>query len=277
MFMVLNPYMAVLDVGPVQMSIRAERKGQPLGREWRKLEQLVSDWLGDLKRYLEEACKPWTQVKDTSHCPKVFRLMHDAVRSTSEPTLTSMAAVAGTISEMVCNYLTERGATKVLVNNGGDIAVHLGDGESTRVGIIPRLGAQPSHYVQLSSASAIKGIATSGFGGRSFTRGIADAAVALAAKPSIADACATVLANAVNVESPLIERRQARELDPATDIPNLWVTTKILPLPGETRDCALANGMEKAREMVDSKLLFGAILFLAGKMVEYPQGITRNL
>ena len=277
MFTILDPYKAILDIGPVQMSVRAERNGQPLGREWRRLEQIVSDWLSDLKRHLEEARKPWPQVKDTSQYPKVLRLMYEAVRLTGEPTLTSMAAVAGTISEMVCNYLIDRGATKVLVNNGGDIAIHLGDGESTRVGIIPRLGTQPSHYVQLSPASAIKGIATSGFGGRSFTLGIADAAVALAAKPSIADACATVLANAVNVESPLIERQQARELDPATDIPGLWVTTKILPLPGEIKDCALENGMKKAREMVDSKVLLGAILFLGGKMVEYPQGIARKI
>lgn len=274
MFTLLDPYKALIDLGPVQMSVRAERNGQPLGREWRRLEQLVNDWLSDLKRHLEEARKPWPQVEQTSQYPKALRLMHNAVQSTGDPTLTSMAAVAGTISEMLCNYLTERGATKVLVNNGGDIAVHLGKGESTRVGIIPRLGAQPSHYVQLSSASAIKGIATSGFGGRSFTLGIADAAVALAAKPSTADACATVLANAVNVESPLIERIQARELDPVTDIPDLWVTTKILPLTEEIKDCALENGMKKARKMVDSKLLLGAVLFLDGKMVEYPQGIA---
>ncbi len=274
MFRLLDHYKALLDIGPVQMSIAAERRGEPLGREWRKLEELVSGWLADIQRYLPEVRKPWTEMNSTSGYPKAVQRMYAAVSSTGEPGLTPMAAVAGTIAGLARDYLVEQGAGKVLVNNGGDIAIYLGREERTRVGVTPRLGAAPSHYLELRAGSPVGGIATSGQGGRSFTLGIADAAVGIAASPEVADACATVLGNAVNVESILIERRPAREIDPATDIPNLMVTTAVGPLPEEMRAEALERGMQKARQLVDGKLLLGAVLFLNGEMRQYPDGMV---
>ncbi len=274
MLRLLDPYKVLLDIGPVQMSIAAERRGAPLGREWRKLEDLVSGWLADIQRCLSEVKKPWTELSVTAGYPKVVHRMYAAVSFTGEPGLTPMAAVAGTIAGLVRDHLVEQGASKVLVNNGGDIAIHLGKGEKTVVGVAPRLGASPSHFLELKAGSPVGGIATSGLGGRSFTLGIADAAVAIAASPEVADACATALGNAVNVDSILIERRLARELDPATDIPNLMVTTSVGPLPEEQRAEALRRGMQKARQLIDDKLLLGAALFLNGQMLQYPDRLV---
>ncbi|MGI9860763.1 hypothetical protein SDD30_05160 [Moorella naiadis] len=277
MFKLLDPFRALLDIGPVQMSVTAERRGRPLGREWRRLEELVSGWLGDLQRYLPLARQPWPLLAGSEGWPRVLQRMYLAVKTTGAPELTPMAAVAGTIAELVGDYLVEQGATKVLVNNGGDIAIHLGRGEKTRVGIAPRLGVAPSHYLEVKAGDHLGGIATSGRGGRSFTLGIADAAVAVASTAAVADACATVLGNAVNVDSPLIQRRPARELDPATDIPDLLVTTAVGPLAAELQDTALERGIAKGRQLVEAGVLRGAVVFLNGKMRQYPDYLVHPI
>ena len=277
MFKLLDPFRALLDVGPVQMSVTAERRGRPLGREWRRLEELVSGWLGDLQRYLPLARQPWPRLAGFEGWPRVLQRMYLAVKTTGAPELTPMAAVAGTIAELVGDYLVEQGATKVLVNNGGDIAIHLGRGEKTRVGIAPRLGVAPSHYLEVKAGDHLGGVATSGRGGRSFTLGIADAAVAVASTAAVADACATVLGNAVNVDSPLIQRRPARELDPATDIPDLLVTTAVGPLAAELQDTALERGIAKGRQLVEAGVLRGAAVFLNGKMRQYPDYLVHPI
>ena len=63
--------------------------------------------------------------------------------------------------------------------------------------------------VMLRAEDGIGGIATSGFNGRSFTLGIADSVTVVAASAAAADAAATVVANAVDLDSPAIERRPA--------------------------------------------------------------------
>ncbi len=277
MFQMLDPFRALLDIGPVQMSIMAERRGQPLGREWHRLEGLVTGWLEDLKRYLPLARKPWPLLANPEGWPRVLDRMYAAVKTAGDPSLTPMAAVAGTMAELVGDYLVKQGATKVLVNNGGDIALRLGRGEKTRVGIAPRLGAPPSHYLDIRAGDHIGGIATSGRGGRSFTVGIADAAVAIAASAAVADASATVLGNAVNVDSPLIQRRPARELDPATDIPELLVTTVVGPLPEELQVAALERGIATGRRLVEDGALLGAVVYLNGFTRQYPEGLVHPI
>lgn len=276
MITVVNPYQVVIDSGPVQMSITAERRGEPIAQELRKLEEPVNRWLDDLRRYLPFAKMPWPQLPKGTEYPKILNKMIHAVSLTGESDLTPMAAVAGSMSELICEYLETRGASKVLVNNGGDIAVYLGTGEKTRIGIVPQLGAKPSHYFDLEGKQ-IAGIATSGRGGRSFTLGIADAAVAVAATSSVADACATVLGNSVNADSPLIERRAAKELDPATDIPELPVTVAVSSLPQNLKEEALERGLKKARKLIKENLIYGAALFVQGEMRQIPEGLIYPL
>ncbi|QGP91367.1 hypothetical protein MGLY_06990 [Neomoorella glycerini] len=277
MFQLLDPFRALLDIGPVQMSVMAERRGQPLGREWHRLEGLVTGWLEDLKRYLPIARKPWPLLTNPGGWPRVLDRMYAAVKTAGDPDLTPMAAVAGTMAELVGDYLVKQGATKVLVNNGGDIAIRLGRGEKTRVGIAPRLGAPPTHYLDIRPGDHIGGVATSGRGGRSFTLGIADAAVAVASSAAVADACATVLGNAVNVDTPLIQRRPARELDPDTDIPELLVTTAVGPLPEELQTAALERGIETGRRLVEAGVLLGVVVYLNGFMRQYPEGLVHPI
>ena len=73
----------------------------------------------------------------------------------------------------------------------------------------------------------MRGIATSGQGGRSFSLGIADAVTVLARRAADADAAATMIANAVDLDHPAIQRRPAVRLDPDSDLGDLPVTVAV--------------------------------------------------
>ncbi len=62
----------------------------------------------------------------------------------------------------------------------------------------------------IRAADPVRGVATSGRHGRSFSLGIADAVTVLAADAAGADAAATVVANAVDLPAIRAVRRDAR-------------------------------------------------------------------
>src|SRR5258708_28468137 len=127
-----------------------------------------------------------------------------------------MAAVAGSVAdEMLAAMLLGRTLDKAYVNNGGDIAFHLSAGHELRAGIFVEA---LDGTVRLTYDRPMRGIATSGWGGRSFSLGIAASVTALAANAAAADAAPTIVANAVNADHPPIERRPARALAPARDL-----------------------------------------------------------
>jgi ApbE superfamily uncharacterized protein (UPF0280 family) len=177
--------------------------------------------------------------------------------------ITPMAAVAGAVAdEMLQAMLAGRTLDKAYVNDGGDIAIHLSPGHSLRAGIFAQAldGA-----VMLTHDRPVRGIATSGRGGRSFSLGIADSATVLARTAAAADAAATLIANAVNIDHPAIERRSARELDPDSDLGDLPVTFSVGDLPREAIDEALDRGLGEARRLCRLGLIEGAALSLRGQ------------
>jgi hypothetical protein len=158
-----------------------------------------------------------------------------------------MAAVAGSVADEVLAALIDgRVLDKAYVNNGGDIAFHLTPGHELKAGIfVDRLDGA----VRLTYDSPVRGIATSGWGGRSFSLGIADAVTVLATSAAGADAAATVIANQVNAEHPAIERMPARMLDPDSDLGDLPVTTGVGRLPADVIALALDRGAAEARRL----------------------------
>ena len=182
--------------------------------------------------------------------------------------VTPMAAVAGAVAdEMLQAMLAGRALAKAYVNDGGDIAVHLAPGESFRAGIVfdphqPSLGAM----AQLAAREPARGIATSGWRGRSHSLGIADAVTALAPNAAAADVAATLIANAVNVDSDMVERRPACDLDPDSDLGDLPVTVAVGPLPHGAIDAALLAGVNEGRRMLADGLIHAALLALADRV-----------
>ena len=96
--------------------------------------------------------------------------------------ITPMAAVAGAVAEeILAAMLGAAELDRAYVNDGGDIALHLAADESFTIGLIDRPD-RPGLFgrATLSAGDGVRGIATSGWRGRSFSRGIADAVTILA-------------------------------------------------------------------------------------------------
>ena len=197
---------------------------------------------------------------------RVARSMAAAVAPYSARTfITPMAAVAGAVAEEILEAMTSVAQlSKAYVNNGGDIALYLSPGEQFVVGMIAKPDC-PSLFgtATLCSSDAIGGIATSGWRGRSFSLGIADAVTVLARRPAMADAAATIIANAVNLpEHSSIHRVPARSISPDSDLGDLLVTEYVGELSVNDVELALANGAAVAECLMSESLIHSAALCL---------------
>jgi len=275
---VFAPGRVLVDYGPISMVIEASRKGRPMTDTALKGEDTAVDCLNALVHFWDKAKTLVQQLADENDYPPVLKKMIEAARETGEPDVTPMVAVAGTIAEFVLVEIARRGATRIIVNNGGDIAFRMEKGGSVRVGVVTDLPSQKvSHYINLKSELGLGGIATSGFGGRSFTKGIASAVMVLATSASIADACATMVANAVNADDPEISRRLAENLDPLTDIKGQWVTEKVGRLNRSTVEKAIESGREKFFKYRNRGLLYGAVIAVQGQVWAFPEEMLKKL
>lgn len=178
-----------------------------------------------------------------------------------DPDLTPMSAVAGTIADAVADFLSDRGMTKVIVNNGGDVAVRLQGEESVKVGIRKDVRNDGfAHVLVLPPSRSSWGVATSGLGGRSFTRGIASATTVVSRTASSADAAATAVANACYAESPLVIQKAAELIDPETDIPGIPVTLEVGSLDEEDKLAALESALNMASGLIERGVVSGAFV-----------------
>jgi ApbE superfamily uncharacterized protein (UPF0280 family) len=182
--------------------------------------------------------------------------------------ITPMAAVAGSVAEEILDTMTSSAnLKKAFVNNGGDIALYLAPGGNISVGMVGRPDALSLFgTLQIESTDPVRGIATSGWRGRSFSLGIADAVTVLAATSSMADAAATVVANAVNLPGhPEVLRVPACEIAPDSDLGNLLITRSVGRLNSEEIDIALSRGEVMAQQLITERLICGAALHLRGE------------
>jgi ApbE superfamily uncharacterized protein (UPF0280 family) len=254
-----------LQHGPIDLLIEAFGAADEVVRAYQQASQRFGDILPALAGELPVLRRPVGESHPLLHGP-VARRMADAVWPHRAVYITPMAAVAGAVAdEMLAAILHGRTLDKAYVNNGGDIAVHLAPGHELRAGIVADLLApQLSGFATLRHDRPVRGIATSGCGGRSFSLGIADSATILAATAAQADAAATVIANAVNADHPAIRRRPACELDPDSDLLDLPVTVSVGALPHHVVAAALDRGAAEARQLQLRGLIDGAALSLKG-------------
>jgi uncharacterized protein len=226
---------------------------------------------------LDELCAELPSLReaaDPARCPLqggVARRMHAAVAPfAADHFITPMAAVAGAVAEEILGAMLENAQlTRAYVNNGGDIALYLADGEHFAVGLAERPdvpGLMRTVIVDADDPS--RGIATSGRHGRSFSLGIADAVTVLARTASQADAAATIIANAVDLPGhPAIARCPASELQPDSDLGARLVTRGVGELSDSEIEDALESGTACARKLLAAGLIDGAALRLHGEMV----------
>jgi ApbE superfamily uncharacterized protein (UPF0280 family) len=200
----------------------------------------------------------------------VGRRMAEACEPFREFFVTPMAAVAGSVAdELLSAMLNEARLDRAYVNDGGDIAVFCGPGQSFNIGIAGDFspGSIPgrSGAIHIRHGDGVGGIATSGARGRSFSLGIADSVTVLAADGATADAAATLIANAVDCEDAAIERCPATDLDPDSDLGARLVTVSVGKLAPTKREAALVAGLVRAREYRARGLVIDAALTLQGE------------
>ncbi len=183
--------------------------------------------------------------------------------------ITPMASVAGAIAEHVLAGIVEQpGVAVAHVNNGGDIALFLAPRGSLRVGLCADLtDGRPDGLALIRAEDGIGGVATSGWPGRSFSLGIADAVTVLAARAADADAAATVIANAVDADHPAVQRRPASELDPDSDLGERPVTVAVRNLPPPLVLLALERGARVADRLLSRGVIRAAMLRLKGERI----------
>jgi len=223
---------------------------------------------------LDELCAELTLLRQTAQIDgplpsgAIARRMAAAVAPYCERTfITPMAAVAGSVAEEILHAMTAAASlSRAYVNNGGDIALHLAPGEHFVAGMVERPD-RPSLFgtATLDAAQPVRGIATSGWHGRSFSLGIADAVTVLADRAAVADAAATVIANAVDLPGhPAIVRVPARTLAPDSDLGDRLVTQKVGELSPAEISAALDAGVNVARSLLSRGLIRSAALHLRG-------------
>jgi ApbE superfamily uncharacterized protein (UPF0280 family) len=262
-----------LQHGPIDLIIEAFGARDEVERAYRQAIDRFGDILPRLMRELPLLRRPVGEAYPLLRGP-VARRMAEAVWPHRGVYITPMAAVAGAVAdEMLQAMLAGRTLDKAYVNDGGDIAFHLAPDHELRAGIfVDALHGPLDGAVRLTHGSPVRGIATSGWGGRSFSRGIADSVTVLAATAAAADAAATIIANAVDADHPAVERLPARELDPDSDLGDLLVTTAVGALPADIVDAALERGAAEAR-----RLGLGAALYLKGRWrLEHDQAGRRR-
>ena len=178
--------------------------------------------------------------------------------------VTPMAAVAGAVAdEMLAATVAGRALETAWVNNGGDIAIHLAPGASLELGLVARIDAPAiDATARLAHDGPVRGIATSGWRGRSRSFGIADSVTVLARDAAAADVAATLIANEVTLDDPAIERRPACELDEDSDLGDRPVTVAVGDLPEQAVEQALERGARAARAMHRAGHVAAAMLVL---------------
>lgn len=256
-----------LQHGPIDVILQAWGNATEVSlayaQAWNRFRTILEELVGELPRLREPVAEPYPLFSG-----RVARRMGAAVWPHRGAYVTPMASVAGAVADELMDALLDgRRLHKAYVNDGGDIALHLSAGERLAVGVVsdlrhPAIDASTT----ILHEDPVRGIATSGWRGRSQSLGIADAVTVLGASAAQADAAATLVANAVNAEHPAIERRPARLLKEESDLGNLPVTISVGELPANLVEAALARGLDAARMMQQAGLLAAAYLSLQGRV-----------
>ena len=259
-----------LQDGPIDLIVEAEGSGSHVRAAYEAAGRRFTG-------LLDELCEELTELRKAAESGRtalkgvVARRMHAAVAPfASGCFVTPMAAVAGSVAEEILGAMTAAARLdRTYVNNGGDIALHLAEGKHFKVGLTDRPDSQGlMRIVIIGADDPIRGVATSGRHGRSFSLGIADAVTVLAKTASQADAAATIIANAVDLPGhPAIVRLPANELQPDSDLGARLVTREVGALSESEVELALEAGADCARRCLAAGLVEGAVLRLHGETV----------
>ncbi|GAA2838438.1 hypothetical protein EDC40_106350 [Aminobacter aminovorans] len=251
--------------GPIDLIVEAFGETEELRCAYGQAAARFQTILGELVEELAELRRP-ACLRPRNFDGPTARRMEAAVAPLAGQFITPMAAVAGSVAdEMMAAMVAGRAIDRAYVNNGGDIALHIAQGHEVSVAIAGT-GHGLADRLTIHWQDAVRGIATSGWRGRSFSLGIADAVTVLASSGAAADAAATLIANAVDLPGhAAIHRRPARDLAPDSDLGDRLVTIDVAPLAVAEIEVALDAGFSVAENLRRQGSIQTAALYLGGR------------
>jgi uncharacterized protein len=254
--------------GPIDLIIEAFGPLAEIEKAYRAGRARFETVLDELCRELSFLRQPCSPERVWPSGAVARRMFAAAMPYAPEFFITPMAAVAGAVAEEILAAATSAAQlSRAYVNDGGDIALHLASGEKFVIGMLER----PDRVslfgtATVDSSDLVRGIATSGWRGRSFSLGIADAVTVLADRAAAADAAATIIANAVDLPGhAAVVRVPARELAPESDLGDRLVTQAVGQLSASEVNQALLAGCETAKRLQNIGLIRSAALNLGGE------------
>lgn len=254
-----------LNHGPIDLIVEAFGAPEEARAAYRQAAARFQTILAELVEELPELRRPAGR-RQRVFAGQTARRMERAVWPHAENFITPMAAVAGSVAdEILAAMVAGRSLEKAYVNNGGDSALHLVEGHEIRIAIAGT-GHGLADRITVHAKDPVRGVATSGWRGRSHSLGIADAVTVLARDAASADAAATVIANAVDLPGhSAIERAPASSMQPDSDLGERLVTIGVGALSGAEIAAALDAGLAVAQDLRRRGLIHAAALFLAGE------------
>lgn len=254
-----------LQDGPIDLIIHAE--GHGTAEAERAATEAFNGLLAGLVRELPTLRRAMGKTPPTVRHPIATRMV-EAVWPHRGVFVTPMAAVAGAVADHILAVMVAAAPTltKAWVNDGGDIALHLTADAAFEIGLVPRVDAPAlAGTATVRASDPVRGVATSGRGGRSLSLGIADAVTVLARTAAEADVAATLIANAVDLPShPNVTRGPASAEDLDSDLGDRPVVLAVGALTDDEAKRALKRGAEVATRMQAAGLIQGAALSLIG-------------
>ena len=233
---------------------------------WQRFTGVLDELVGELR----ELRRPIQTVQAT-HTLRgpIARRMWSACAPFSAGFITPMAAVAGSVAQELVGCYLRSGIERAWINNGGDIALHLAPGAQVRIGLLADIAtfdwrdAGPlftDGQFDIPADMPVRGVATSGWRGRSLSLGIADSVTVLATTAAEADAAATVIANAVDVDDAGIRRKPASECKDDSDLGDIPVTVDVATLDPLQVRRALEAGAACAKALQQAGRIHAAVL-----------------
>ncbi len=264
--------------GPIDLIVQAEGSAREIVCAYCQAITGFDGLLATLVQDLPSLRRPLNNGAAAVSGPVADRMV-DAIRPHQEQFVTPMAAVAGAVADHILEALLQnRTLVRAYVNNGGDIAYHFALGTSYKIGICtdPETG-MPGAEINISAGDGVKGLATSGWRGRSQSLGIADAVTVLANSAAAADVAATLIANAVDLPgSPKIGRVPARHLVDDSDLGDLPVTIRVDRLCEAEKITALDAGRRVSEHIIEAGWAKCAYLALQGRSIVVAQKTERK-
>ncbi|WP_051548186.1 UPF0280 family protein [Sneathiella glossodoripedis] len=261
-----------LQHGPIDLICLAEGPDIEVYKAYqqadRYFETLLQGLVNDLPILRQKAGEEGRWIKAPNICAVSENMIKAAEQFSHSYFVTPMAGVAGAVADAVLTEMCrETNLAKAYVNNGGDIAFSLSPGKVFKTVIVdnpdnPRCDAE----IEITNSQPVRGIATSGWRGRSLSMGIADAVTVLARNAVDADIAATLIAGDVYVADNAVLQRPAEEIDASTDLGRRLVTVDVKTLSPQARREALMKGMRTANVFMSKGVISGAYLSLQGEV-----------